>query len=1409
MSAAPHFDLLDQLHASARSRVLRARGADGTALIVKQPNQEFPSFQDNARFRREFEIARRCAHAGVVRPLSLSRSGGHWTMVLADIGGTALDKLLRQRALAPAEFFAIAVQLCDAVGAVHRQGVIHKDINPSNLVWNGEAQLLQLIDFGIASELPQEAQGLVQPHALEGTLAYMAPEQTGRMNRLLDYRADMYAIGATLYTLLAGRPPFVAVDAMELIHCHIARAPDWQLAALQELPDGLLAILQRLLQKDAERRYQSLAALKADLEACRDARSPLAPRLADRGARFVMPQTLYGREREVAALMAAFERSAAGAAELLLVAGYSGIGKSAVVNEVHKPIVARRGAFLAGKFDQFRRDVPYASLLEALGTLVRQLLGEPEAQLAEHRRRMRAALGSGLGVMVELLPELALVVGPTEAAAPLAPDQAQARLARVLPDFIDVFSAPGRPLVLFLDDLQWADAPTLRMIELLVRRAGKPGTGNLLLIGAYRDNETPPTHPLCAMRDRLKSDGQRIVTIELSPLNIAQVAALLGDALRVDAAACAGLAALCHRKTGGNPFYLNQFLQAMAEAGHLRYAADGDRWDWDLAAIGAQHTTDNVADLLAAKILRLPEQARSLLQLGASVGSRFDLATLAIVARLDPAAAQAALWPALAAGLVQPVDGSYKYVMAGVDDGGFDEGHAVAYRFLHDRVQQAAYLMAEPGQRAARHLGIGRLLLAHASPARLDANLFGIVEQLNAGRELIADADERLELARLNHLAASKARRSAAFGAALAHHRIGLSMLPEPPWRHHGLWFELALGAAEAAYLCGDFAQAESLYPQVRARCHDKLEHVRCIAVQAHQYQLQGRLLDAIAVQREGLFLLGFAVPADPAELVVAAERQFDALMANPKASGEQAIDALLAAPEMSNAAAVAAMQMMQGLWMAGYYAGQQSLCMMMIMSMTRLSIAEGNSDFTAVGYTGFAMMQVVKGGDPEAAYRFGAMAVRLARSRDNLQTRTLSSLMFGAATSHWTRPLRDSDALYDEALGWALEIGDFVQVGVVVAVRATDRIALGAYLPDLLAGLRRDLALMRANGQHAMADCCVAAAVQPLKALLGQGGAANGAPTDDDNDAARAAGDVDFSEAAFLERHGASQLYQAYYLQGQIRTACLFDTPDAEPLALRLELVTRLMRGQAKVPESTFYAALIWLRALRRELAPLERSTIEERVAPLLADLARWAVQGAINVGPRYALVRAELARNAGDVAGAVRAYREAADSAGEAGYVNIQALSQELCAQFWVEQGQPKVAAVFLREAIGRYRQWGAHAKVDALQSSKLARVGRAPQLGAAAYLAGGTAQATTPGAAASGTTLHGPGTLARAAGNDALELASLLKAAKALGNEVGLGAVLGCLVALVSENSGPPVAPLPPREEVGYAAGLRPWR
>lgn len=611
-----------------------------------------------------------------------------------------------------------------------------------------------------------------------------------------------------------------------------------------------------------------------------------------------------------------------------------------------------------------------------------------------------------------------------------------------------------------------------------------------------------------------------------------------------------------------------------------------------------------------------------------------------------------------------------------------------------------------------------------------------------------------MHLAALNLQAGEKARRSAAFQATLEHMRIGLDLLPADAWRSHaGLWLDLQLGAAEAAYLCGQFEAAEAIYALVRARSLAPLEQARCIAIQAHQYQLQGRLPDAIAVQREALAQLGMPVPHEAAQI----RARFDQVRAEiAHLPGARTPAALLAADDLDDPLAVAAMQMMHGLWMASYYAGQQDLSALMVVSMTQLSMQRGSSDFSAIAYVGYAYMVALYENDMARGYQIGAMALSLARRRSSLQARAQTGLMFAALTSHWTQPLRHSDALYEEALGWALEIGDFVQVGLVAAVRATERLILGDHLPQLLLDIERDMVLMRANGQQAMADCCVAGAVAPARSLMGL------LPRSDSYD------DAAFSEAAFLAQYGHSQLYHAYFLQGKIRNAYLFDSADAVQLAAQLHLVTGIMRGQAKVVESSFYAALIWLRAMRRDLLRAdaagldERNERVERVEMLRSSLAGWAAQGSDHSSARHLLVEAELARDRNELQAATRLYQQAIAAAALAGHVNMQALGNELCGECWLEQQQARVAAVFFNDAIAHYEQWGAQGKVAQLRARHAAPLS--------------AAQAGT-----------------RSSGAAALDMASLMKAATILSNEVGLRNVLLRLIAIVCENAGAQVARL----------------
>ncbi|WP_295993060.1 diguanylate cyclase [Rugamonas sp.] len=1403
----------ETLHSSDRSLVYRTLSTtEQLPVIVKVLAHDAPSFEQVAQFKREYAIARRCRHPAIVRPLALRQQGGRWMIVHDDIGGASLDRLLRQGDGAPAplpldDVVDIALQLCGALDVVHGQGVIHKDINPSNLVWNAQRRQLQLIDFGIACELAQETQRPDDPVTLEGTLRYMAPEQTGRMNRMVDYRADYYAFGITLYELLTGQPPYASADPMELVHSHLAREPDWTLPALAAVPRPLLLVVQRLCAKNAEQRYQNAHALHMDLQRCRQAaRHPLQRDRDDRHAspppeqqpRLMIPQQLYGREREITALLDAFERSAAGPGEMLLVAGHAGIGKSALVHEVHKSIVARRGHFAAGKCDQYSRDQPYAALLQACRELMRQLLHGAESQVQAWAARLRAALGANLGVIVEMIPELALIVGPTAAPDALPPVEAQHRLNRSFERYIQVFCAATHPLVLFIDDLQWADASTLRLLDRLLRDAGNR---HLLLIGAYRDNEVGATHPLTTLREQWRTDGARLGDCTLAALDAAQTGRLIADTLRLAPADCAPLTALCHQKTLGNPFFLGQFLAAIHQAGHLRYHAGRRRWQWDLAPLAAADYTGNVVELLLDKIRRLPASTQRQLQRAAAIGNRFELATLAVIGELPAHQTQLQLWPALEAGLIHPIDQRYKYLG---DDAGADADVRIGYRFLHDRVQQAAYAVAAEHERPATHLCIGRLLLGHATPQTLEQQLFAITEQLNGGRALMDDAAERLQLAALNQRAGAKALRASAFQPALRHLRIGLALLPQQPWRAQpSLCLELHLGAAEAAYLCGDFAAADAIYPDILAHCGAPLLQVRCIAVQAHQYQLQGRLLDAIAVTRRGLGLLGYAIADDAAALEAQIPALFDATQAQcarrEAGRGHAALlDELLEAAELSDPAALAAMHLMQALWMASYYAGQQHLSLTMVLSMTRLAIEHGNSDFASVAYVGYAVAQALRIGHDERAHGFGAMALALSRRRANLQTRTLTYLMFSAMVQHWTRPLSSCDELNDEAFRWAVDSGDFVQVGVVVAVRATDRLILGRYLPELAQLTERDVALMRANGQRDMVDCTIAAALQPIKCLMGL------TPRADRYD------DDTFSEQRHLDTYGGSPLLRAYFLQGKIRNAYFFDAADAEALACQLDVVTRMMRRQSKVPETSFYAALIWLRALRR-MAPgragADADALLARLDGVRASFRDWATLSDDNFGARHHLLEAEAARYRRDVALAMRHYAAGIAAARDAGYVNLQALGNELYAEFWDEQGQQRIAALFLHDALTHYGRWGADGKVAQLTERHAALLAR-PAGAQTHHAAGGQRPAIEMAAsfmAGAGTLpqhgRHGPhnqhslhgGSYDSHGGNASLDLASIVKASHALSNEIGLNNVLRRLIAIIRENSGAQVARL----------------
>jgi serine/threonine protein kinase len=653
-------------------------------------------------------------------PVALTHHNGGMALLLEDPGGTPLDRLLG-RPLDVLHFLRIAVPLAGALRRVHERGLIHKDIKPANILVDPASGGVWLTGFGIASRLPRERQAPAPPEVIAGTLAYMAPEQTGRMNRSVDCRSDLYAMGVTFYEMLTGQLPFAAADPMEWVHSHVARQPMPPDERVGGVPGPLSAIVMKLLAKTGEERYQTAAGVEADLRRCladlelygRIDWFPLGEH--DGSDRLLIPEKLYGREREIERLLASFDRVVAdGTTELVLVSGYSGIGKSSVVNELHKALVPPRGLFASGKFDQYKRDIPYTTLGQAFQSLVRSLLSQSEEELGRWRDSLIDALGPNSQLIVNLVPELELVIGKQPAVAGLPPQDAQNRFQMVFRNFLGVFARKEHPLALFLDDLQWLDAATLDLLAHLVTH---PEVRHLLLVGAYRDNEIGPSHPLLGTLDTIRKAGALVREIGLAPLTQEDLGRLIADTLGCAPGGAAPLARLVHDKTGGNPFFAIQFISALAEQGLLRFDHDAARWRWELDRIHAKGYTDNVVDLMVGKLSHLPVETQAALQQLACLGNVAEITMLSIVLGKSNQDVRSALWDAVRLELVERVEGSYK--------------------FVHHRVQEAAYSLIPERLRAGAHLHIGRLLAAHTPAEQREEAVFEIVNQLNRGVALI------------------------------------------------------------------------------------------------------------------------------------------------------------------------------------------------------------------------------------------------------------------------------------------------------------------------------------------------------------------------------------------------------------------------------------------------------------------------------------------------------------------------------------------------------------------------------------------------------------------------------------------------------------------------------------------------
>ncbi|MGK3985124.1 AAA family ATPase [Sorangium sp. So ce136] len=1262
------YTLLDVIRATDADVVYEAvRDGDRLPVLVKTPAAPRPGPRERERYRREHGTLQRLQGVrGVIGALACELSQERPALVLARVEGQPLQELAG-KPLDVGQLLDLAVPLTATLAQIHYHGVIHKDIKPGNIVVapSGEPWI---IDFRIAASQKVEHVDAMPANLVEGTPAYMSPEQTGRMNRAIDHRTDLYSLGVTLYELLTGTLPFQGDDALAWFHAHMARVPRLPHELVPGLAPALSAIVMKLLAKTADERYQSAEGLKADLVRCQEGLrrggiEDFRPGARDVPTRLQMPQRLYGREATVATLLEAWGRTARGGRpELLLVSGYSGIGKSSVVHELHRPVLARRGFFLSGKFDQFQRDVPYATMAQAIRELVQHLLAETDEKLGSFRQRLREAWGDNGQVMVDLVPQLELVVGEQPKVQELPAAEAQNRFNLVFQQFLGVLATSEQPLAIFLDDLQWADLASLKLIQHLTTH---PDIPPVLLIGAYRDNEVGPSHPLLLALDELRKAGARVSEVQLGPLSAEQTRELVADALPgAGADVVAPLSALVHEKTGGNPFFLVQMLPTLNRDGLLCRVPDGG-WRWDAAGVRAKDYSDNVVDFMAGRLRLLPVETQHLLRLAACVASTFSLKTLAIISGQDTGEVERHLDPALQEGMLV-------------------RGAADQYRFLHDRIHQAAYVLTPADERKAVHLRIGRLLLGSLTPEEVRERLFDVVNQLNAAADLMEEGAERHRAARLNAEAGWKAKASAAHRSAVAYLTAAFELIPGDPWEtDHELAFKLRLDRASSEFMLGHTAEARRLADELLDRARTRVDKATVHRLKSDIHVASSENEAAVASILAGLDLFGMHMPPRPSwDDVAAANEEVTALL------GDRAIESLVELPLTTDTDVKAAMDLLAALFAPAFFT-DGNLLVLHLCRMVSLSLRHGNTDAAAPGYAWYGVMAGAAFRKYQLGYAFGKLACDLVE-RHNYAACRGKVLYTMEIINYWTRPISISLDLARSAFHHAVLSGDFQVACYCCNHIVTDRISLGHDLADVYRESVARLDFQRNAGFRDVQDITLPAQrfVQQMRGLTRSFETLDGDGFDE----------AAFEAALTPDRMSTMRCWywilkmQSRYMAGAYE--------EAARIAPRATELIWASTSHIQLVDFHLYRSLT-LAACFHDATPEEQREHLEAMRQSQQQLEEWASSCPENFRAPERLVSAELARVSGRPDEAMHLYEEAIQSAREHGFLQNVGLANELAARSWRERKLPFIAAAYAREAQDAYRQWGADGKVRHLEA------------------------------------------------------------------------------------------------------------
>lgn len=1309
------------------------------SLIIKVLKTKYPTPSEIARFKQEYNLIKDLTIDGIIKIYAIVQHNNSFAIIEEDFGGISMKEILKTKKLGLKEFLRIAATLSRTLGLIHKNNIIHLDIKPDNILINAKLDTVKIADFGISVALTHANDEIYNPEVVSGTLAYMSPEQTGRMNRNVDYRTDLYSLGVTFYEMISGEVPFKSQDPMELIHSHIARQPAPPRGLDSSVPQVVSAIIMKLLSKTPEERYQNGLGLAADIEKCLDQFTKrgridnFALGKKDISIKFYIPQIIVGRKKELNILLESFEQASSGTSGIMLVLGQPGIGKSALINEIYKPIVARKGYFIFGKYDQFRRDVPYSSIIQAFQGLIRQILSESEEKIETWKNKLISVLGNNGKVIISVMPELEHIIGEQPDVPDLNPEESRYRLNLVFQNFINVFTTEDHPLAIFLDDLQWADIASLKLIKTIIT---SPESKYLFLIGAYRDNEVSQYHPLIATLEEIRKGGRQIQSISLGPLNAPDVNAMIMNVLRCKAEKSFYLAELIYRKTAGNPFFVNQFLKNLYDSRVLELDPKTG-WIWDIRKIEQMHVTENVVEFMAQKISTLPENTQEILKICACIGNRFDLESLSVVSGKSIDETLTVLTSAVQEGLVSV--------------------YADMYRFHHDRIQEAAYSLIPDNEKVKMHYRIGNNVLQKTRPKDLNARIFYIVDQLNRGTTLVIDYDERVNLMNLNLAAAAKAKNSAAFATSADYFEMGKSLLSAEEWAAFPQrLFELSIQYAECIFLSGYIERASGLCDRLFQLATNNLE-------KGSVYNLKAQIIDFLGEKRElvidiirkGLQLFGMSLPEDNQEI----DRKIGEGIGKMQENFTKIpIEELVNLPQMKDEDKIMAMNLL----FQAIPAAIQSyppLFILIVLMMFDLAMSHGTTAISSKNFADCGMIQGSILGDYDAGYRLGQAAFAIINKYKADSLKSSVYFVFSAFISHWRVHYQESLDYYDLSYQSGLQTGDIHHVAYSCAHKVHRLFYIGRNLEECKRETENAIVLL--DKSKAVIQLFVAQillhSILKLQTIPGRNKETDSVKKDND----------------MLEEAKASNIFSiCMFGQCNTMTNYLLDNMEAaEKWNAFTEPFIQGGIGYFPLPDHFLFQSLILIRKWKTATAD-EQKNIMENLLKKQEKLKNWSDNCPSNFSHKYYLLSAEIAVMREEPQEIITdLYKKAVDSIGEDDFIHMRALANELQGNFFLEKGHKTIGKALIQEAYNLYKQWGALAKVKNLE-------GKFSNLFFGSYRKTGSGSITD-----TDTTISFSGTT----GLQSLDLTAVIKTSQSLSSEIDLGNLLVNIMKLSIENAG----------------------